>query len=69
MQSARPAKGHQGEVARIVSAFDGNHANSFLHGRVHYPHHARSKLLEGKITLLLLKPLRQEPYGFARYPM
>src|SRR5712691_1434147 len=40
MQTARAAKRHQGEIARVVTALDGNVTQRALHIRVHNVEHA-----------------------------
>ena len=58
MQAACTAKCYQGEIAWVVSALDGDHANCFLHGRIDHAYHTRRELFHTEGRLLLLQPLR-----------
>src|SRR5260370_18272616 len=60
MQSSRAAKGNQGELARIAASLDGNHANGFLHGGIHHPHHTSREFLKTHRTALLLQPFARD---------
>src|SRR5262249_41822845 len=61
MQSASAAKSDEREVARVVAALDGDHANRFFHRRVHHPYHASGKPLERGRSSLFSQPLRGHP--------
>src|SRR4051812_24606815 len=56
MKASSAAEGHKSEIARIVTALDGDDADCFLHRGIHDANHARGKLLDRQLGLVLLEP-------------
>src|SRR5580658_5853818 len=63
VQADRSAEGNQDELSRIVASLDRDHANCFLHGRVHHTNNARGKLFQRKFATLFLQPRGHDSAG------